>query len=113
MVIPTTNPVIITAVLVFLTPKKAIRPLVIFWAAPLSATNFPSIAPSPKIMTKKPKVLPIPFSMEVTIVFSSIPCPIPIAIDTSIKAINALSLKTMINKKRNKIPREMISNGMC
>ena len=23
------------------------------------------------------------------------------------------TLKTMINKKRNKIPREMISNGMC
>jgi hypothetical protein len=55
----------------------------------------------------------MPFSIELTIVLSSIPCPIPIAIDTSIKAINALSLKTMINKKRNKIPKEMISNGMC
>ena len=112
MVIPTTKPVIITAVLVFLTPKKVIRPLVIFCAAPLSATSFPSIAPSPKIITKKPNVFPIPFSMELTIVLSSMPCPIPIPIETSIKAINALSLKTMISKKRNKIPREIINNGM-
>ena len=83
----------------FFIPKVFTSPSVIFCAAPLSATCFPSIAPRLRIITRKPKVFPIPFSIDNTIRFKSIPCKIPMDIDTIIKEIKAFNLKKSISKK--------------
>ena len=112
MVIPTINPVSMTAHRVFFTPKISIIRVVICCAAPLSATCFPNIAPKPRIITKKPSVFPIPFSIELTTAFSSMPCAIPTERETMIKAIKAFNRKTMIKKKRSKIPRVIITKGI-
>ena len=38
--------------------------------------------------------------------------PIPIAIETKIKAIKALRRNTMINRNKKRIPSEIITNGI-
>ena len=70
------------------------------------------MAPNPKIKTRNPKVLPIPFSIEFTITSNFIPCPIPIPIVTIIKEIKALTLNKTMRKKRSKIPKETTIIGI-
>jgi hypothetical protein len=46
---------------IYFLPKISIKPVAIFWAAPLSAINLPNIAPRPRIITIEPNKSPIPF----------------------------------------------------
>tara|TARA_B100001113_G_scaffold50203_1_gene36483 strand:- start:54 stop:311 length:258 start_codon:yes stop_codon:yes gene_type:complete len=57
-------------------------------------------------------VLPIPFSIEFTIISNFIPCPIPIPIVTIIKEIKALTLNKTMRRKRSKIPKETTIIGI-
>jgi len=63
-------------------------------------------------MTRNPKVFPIPFCIDITTDSNSMPSVIPIRRETMIKEIKALNLNLTIRRKRTRIPRITISNGM-
>jgi hypothetical protein len=63
-------------------------------------------------MTRKPKVLPIPFSIDCTTDNNSMPCEIPIKRVTSIKAINAFKRSKIIKANSISIPIETMSIGI-
>ena len=61
---PTMNPVSISAHCTRVGPLTCIRLVPMRWAAPLSATIFPSIAPSAMMMASDPNVSPSPFWID-------------------------------------------------
>tara|TARA_R110002126_G_scaffold101399_4_gene233447 strand:- start:503 stop:718 length:216 start_codon:yes stop_codon:yes gene_type:complete len=61
------------------------------------------MTPKAKIKTKDPKVLPIPFWMELTIVPKGISFTIPTKKEANSKEIKALNFRTVIKKSNKRI----------
>jgi hypothetical protein len=93
-------------------PNARISLDVIFCAAPLSETSLPSIEPKPSIRTRKPIVLPMPFSIETIVLSSDNPSARPTVRATIIKDKKELNFATRIRKRRRQIPRITITSGM-
>ena len=109
---PTINAVSTNAHMIYFFPKAFIKPVAIFWAAPLSATNLPNMAPSPSMMMIEPSKSPIPFCNDAVMAIISIPLNKPIKTDTIIKAIKAFNRAHVINTMSNAMPIKRISSDM-
>jgi hypothetical protein len=72
----------------------------------------PNIAPKLSIITIKPKVLPIPFSTEITASPIFIPSAIATDRETITKDKKELNFSTRIRNKRRQIPRITIMSGI-
>src|SRR5690606_31883587 len=99
---PTIKPVSISAQIRYFSPKQPISQFVIDCAAPLSAINFPNIAPRHTITTIEPSISPMPFSRERGISASGTPSKIPATIDAMRNAIKGLKFQREINNTNNR-----------
>lgn len=106
---PTMNPVTMSAQVIYFIPKAFINDWVILCAAPLSATSFPSIAPSEIIMINEPNVEPIPFSTDLVILSNGIPSSKPARIDTIKKARKGLNFAQVISNTSRRMLNKTIS----
>ena len=91
--IHTTKPVTISPHCICLVPKSDTITEAIFCAAPLSATNLPSIAPNTIINVNPPKILPIPLFTESGSFSNGIPKAMPAKIEEIRNAMKASTLK--------------------
>jgi len=68
--------------------------------------------PNPSIRTRKPIVLPIPFSIEIIVLSRDIPSAIPTVRATMTKDKKELNFNTRIRKRSRQIPRITITRGI-
>ncbi len=103
--------IIIELCILFLfTPVR--KRVVILWAAPLSATSLPSMAPNPRTGTITPIVLPMPFSIVDIAFATGMPTASATEIATIITAMKGFSLKTIMSIRKRVIPQTAINSGM-
>ena len=82
-------------------------------APPPSASNFPSIAPKPKMSAICPSVPPIPASIVATTLSKGIPSISAVKKATIINDINVLSLSPIIKTSKIIIAIATVNNGHC
>lgn len=103
------NPVSDMATVTYLAPNKFFKELAIFCAAPLDATNLPSIAPNTIIITNEPSISPKPLLTDWAILLSGRPKSKAAIMETIKKVKNTLTLAQVISNTRTTIHKKIIN----
>ena len=95
---PTIKPVKLMAQVIYFSPNTARMESATFWAAPLTPTSLPNMAPSAMMITSEPSISPNPLFTDFTIFGNGMPNSSAAINDMIKKVRNTFSLAQVISR---------------